>query len=225
MTKNIIFLEKSFKTQREFEAFVKNIIYEVIGICNDIKNIHPSHYNTLVKILERHPDFTSKTQNMSNIKIVKDTLNINALKTIIINADTSETDISWKTAITGKLKGNKHKLMSAMRSSIDEQTYHCRKNNEKKCVLCSSSNQLHVDHILHFDEIAFDFINIMETKGIPMPNIFGDTNDNTHRKCFLQTDNYFKNEWIDYHYKHASLRILCKSCNLKRSKTNHKLKA
>lgn len=35
--KSIIFLEKTYKTQGEFEAFVKNIIYNVIGICNDIK--------------------------------------------------------------------------------------------------------------------------------------------------------------------------------------------
>jgi len=223
MPKNsIIFLEKTYKTQGEFEAFVKNIIYNVIGICNDIKNIYPSHYNILIEILKRHPDFFSKTQNMSNIKIIRDTLNINALKIIIINTDASEIDISWKVAITGKSKGNKHELMSAMRSSIDEQIYKFRRDNEAKCVLCPNTDKLHVDHIIHFDEIAVNFINIMERKNIP--NIFGDTNDTTHRRCFLEIDEIFKNEWVGYHYKNASLRMLCQNCNLTRSKTNHKFK-
>ena len=102
-------------------------------MCNDIQNIYPSHYISLIEILKWHPDFVSKTQNMCNIKIIRDTLNINALKIIIINTDTSEIDISWKCAITGKPKGNKHELMSAMRSSVDEQIFQFRKNNEERC--------------------------------------------------------------------------------------------
>ena len=80
----VIFLDKTYKTQGEFEAFVKNLIYNEIGICDDIENIHPSHYNTLIEILKRHPDYVKKTQNMCKIKIMKDTLNIQALKLIII---------------------------------------------------------------------------------------------------------------------------------------------
>jgi 5-methylcytosine-specific restriction endonuclease McrA len=220
----IIFLEKTYKTQGEFETFVKNIIYNDIGICNDIKNKNPHHYNILIEILKRHPDFFSKTQNMYNIKIIEDTLNKKAFKIIIINKDSSEIDISWKVAITGKSKGYKHDLMSAMRSSISEQILIFRRYNEAKCVLCPNTENLQVDHIIHFDEIALNFINIMERKNIPKPNIFGDTNDNTHRKCFLKIDENFKNEWVDYHYKNASLRILCQNCNLTRTKTTHKFK-
>ena len=47
----VIFLDKTYKTQGEFEAFVKNLIYNEIGVCDDIENIHPSHYNTLIEIL------------------------------------------------------------------------------------------------------------------------------------------------------------------------------
>jgi len=221
--KPIIFLDKTYKTQGEFESFVKNLIYNNIGICDDIKNMHPSHYITLIEVLKRHPDYISKIQNMCKIKIIRDTLNINALKIIIIKTDESEIDISWKIAITGKPKGNKHELMSAMRSSVDEQIFQFRKDNAEKCVLCPNTDKLHVDHIIHFDEIALNFINIMEDKNINIPNTFGDTNDDTHRRCFLETDNTFKNEWIDYHYKHATLRMLCQTCNLTRTKTKHKV--
>ena len=65
--KSIIFLDKTYKTQGEFELFVKKVIYDDIGICNDVKNKHPSHYITLIEILKRHPDFFSKTQNPSYI--------------------------------------------------------------------------------------------------------------------------------------------------------------
>lgn len=219
----IIFLDKTYKTQGEFEAFVKHLIYNDIGVCNDIKNIYPSHYNTLIEILKRHPEFNSKTQNMCNIKIIRDTLNINAFKIIIIKTDESEIDISWKCAITGKPKGNKHDLMSAMRSSVDEQILRFRKNNKAKCALCPNTDKLHVDHIIHFDEIVLNFINIMESKKIKIPDTFGDTNDDTHRRCFLEIYNNFKNEWIEYHNKHATLRILCQTCNLTRTKTKNKI--
>jgi hypothetical protein len=213
--KPITFLKKTYKSQSEFEAFVKNIIYKEIGLCNDVKNIYPSHYITIIEILKRHPDFISKTQNMCNIKIIDDTLNKNALKIIIINTDSSEIDISWRSAITGKRKGNKHHLMSAMRSSLDQQIYNFKKDNEKKCVLCHITDKLHVDHIILFDEIALNFINSQNTT---IPTKFAEKNDNTNRKCFLESDIDFKKKWIEYHYKNASLRILCQKCNLTRSR-------
>ena len=44
--KSIIFLDKTYKTQGEFEAFVKNLIYNGIGICDDIKNEESHLYPT-----------------------------------------------------------------------------------------------------------------------------------------------------------------------------------
>jgi 5-methylcytosine-specific restriction endonuclease McrA len=217
----VIFLEKTYRTQGDFELFVKKLIYD-IGVCPDIKNTHLSHYTTLIEILKRHPDFISKTQNMCNIKIVKDTLNTTGLKILIINTDTSETDISWKCAITGKPKTDKNTLMSAMRSSVDEQIFHFRKRSNSKCVLCSDVNKLHVDHIIHFDEIVFNFMNIIKGRNIKIPNSFGETNDNTHRKCFLEIDDNFRNEWVEYHNENASLQILCQTCNLTKPKTKIK---
>ena len=221
--KPVIFLGKTYKTQSEFELFVKNLIYNDIGICDNIKNSYPSHYNTLIEILKRHPNFTSKTQKMFNLKIVKDTLNTSGLKILIINDDMSETDISWKCAITGKHTSYKNELMSAMRSSVDEQIFEFRKTSSNKCVLCPNTDKLHVDHIIHFDEIVFNFISIMKDKNIGIPNTFGETDDNTHRRCFLEIDDNFKNEWIKYHYENASLQMLCQTCNLTRTKTKCKI--
>ena len=222
--KPVIFLGNTYKTQGEFEAYIKDIIYNDVGICDNIKINHPSHYIKLIEILKRHPDFDNKTQDMCDLSIVRDALNVHALKIMIINEDASETDISWRCAITGKPKTKKEELVSAMRSSVDEQIFQFRKDNEKQCVLCLNTDKtLEVDHIIHFDEIVFNFMKRIENKKISIPNSLGDTIDNTHRRCFLETDVIFKNEWIDYHRKNAQLRMLCKKCNATRHKSELKL--
>jgi len=221
--KSIIFLDKTYKSQGEFEVFVRNLIYNEIGLCDDIKNKRPAHYNTLNEVLKRHPNYHAKTENMRNLKTYKDALNSNALKIMIVNTDDSENDISWRIAISGKAKENKSDLICAMRTSVLDQIKLFKKNNKKKCVLCFATDNLHVDHILHFDELVFNFINLMNTKNIITPKVFDDMNDNTHRKCFFDTDNKFKNEWIDYHLKNATLRILCQTCNLTRCKSKQKI--
>ena len=62
LSKPVIFLDKTYKSQKDFEKYVKQLIYEEIGICNDIKTLHPDKYQILIKILERHPEFTLKTE-------------------------------------------------------------------------------------------------------------------------------------------------------------------
>ena len=132
-SKPVTFLDKTYKTQKLFEAFVKNVIYNDIGICYDIKNTHPTNYIILIKILERHPGFSSKAESMCNIKIIPDSLNRRALKTIIIKKD-GEIDISWRCAISGRHKPSKGELTSAMRSSIEEQILQFKNTNKKKGV-------------------------------------------------------------------------------------------
>ena len=222
--KPVTFLNKVYKTQGEFERYVKKIIYKDIGICNDIKNTYPKKYNLLIKILERHPEFNSKTENMCNIKIVCDTLNKQALKVLIIKND-REIDISWRCAITGKHKSKKSELTSALRSSIQKQIYEFRReNNNKYCELCGSNKKLHVDHNDEvgsaFDELVLKFT---KTYNIKIPNKFGETNDNTHRRCFLEKDNFFKDKWVEFHRQKAILRMLCRTCNINRKKTKNKL--
>lgn len=218
---------KKYKTQKEFEIFVKNLIYNEIGICNDIKNIYPYKYKKLIKILQRHPEFNSKSKNICNLIIIKNKLNRNALEINIVKTNKEIIDISWRCAITGKYKTKKSDLMSAMRISIYPQIYEFKRISKNHCCeLCGSISKLDVDHDdtknSAFDELVYNFIN--ENKDIKIPNKFQESNDNTHRKCFLEKDKYFKDMWIRYHYQHACLRILCHSCNISRPKTKNKLK-
>lgn len=223
--KPIVFLGKIYKTQKKFEQYVKKIIYEEIGVCYDIKNTYPEKFDILIKILERHPEFISKTKNMCNIKIINDVLNVKALKIIIIKND-GEVDISWRCAITGKHKSKKSELMSAMRTSINKQIDNYRRNCEINfCEICGSVKRLHVDHNDEkksgFDELVFNFVK--DNNDIQIPDNFEELNDGTHRRCFLEKDNLFRDKWIKYHDKNAILRILCEKCNLSRPKTKKKL--
>ena len=226
--KPVIFLNIEYKTQLEFEKYVKKIIYEDIGICNDIKNTYPKEYYILIKILERHPEFKTKTKNMSNIKITHDKLNKKALKTIIINNDGKNIDISWKCAITGKSKSKKYDLTSALRSSIDTQIHQFRKDHiNDYCQICGSTEKLQVDHNdtknSSFAELVLNFISyIKKNTDIEIPDKFGELNDDTHRRGFLEEDTAFKNKWLKYHKEHASLRILCRTCNIRRPKLKNK---
>ena len=223
--KPVTFLNTEFKTQGDFEKYVKKIIYEDIGICNDIKNTYPDKYYILIKILERHPDYNSKAENMCNIKIMYDTLNKKALKTLIVKNDGNDVDISWRCAISAKRKSKKHELMSAMRSSIDPQIKQFRReHNNDNCQICGNIERLDVDHNDEknsaFDEIVLNFIK--KNNDMKIPDKFGELNDDTHRRSFLEEDTLFKDKWLKYHKKHASLRMLCHNCNIRRTKTKNK---
>lgn len=223
--KPVYFLNKQYKTQGEFEKFVKQIIYNDIGICFDVKNTHPDKYYILIKILERHPRWNSKSENMCNVKIIPDALNVKALQTIIIT-DNGEVDISWKCAVTGKGKSKKGELMMAMRVSVQEQVNYFRENcNIYCCELCKSDKQLNVDHNDEknsaFDELAYNFVK--DNNDIKIPDTFGELNDGTNRRCFLEKDYIFRDRWVEYHRQFAILRILCHKCNISRPKTRKKI--
>ena len=223
--KPVTFLNAEYKTQGEFEKYVKKIIYEDIGICNDVKNAYPDKYYILIKILERHPDFNSKTENMCNIKIMYDTLNKKALKTLIVKNDGNNIDISWRCAISAKHKSKKHELMSAMRSSIDSQIKQFKKDHYNDgCQICGNIERLDVDHNdtknSAFDELVSNFIK--KNNDLEIPDKFGELNDDTHRRRFLEKDTDFKDKWLKYHNEHASLRMLCHHCNISRPKTKNK---
>jgi hypothetical protein len=215
------FLGKIHPTQTAFETFIKNIIYNEIGICDDIRYTHPTNYNILVALFRRHPDFASKSRDMCNIKTIRN-INAKAIGTNIVTNNGEEIDISWQTAIKGKHKSAKSELVSAMRNSINPQIIEFKNNNKKECVLCFGKNNIHADHHEpQFEELVKNFINLMKNQNITIPNNFGDDHS-TNIRCFLEDDYMFKNKWIKFHKEKAVLRILCSRCNLTRSKTKNK---
>lgn len=222
--KQIIFLNKEYSSQKEFEKFIKEIIYEKIKICNDIKNKYPEEYKILVEFLKRHPTYDLKTKNMCNLKISSNKLNKKALEILILNNDKTEIDISWNQAIKGGHKTHKSELVSAMRSSIELQIINFKNNNEKICSKCGSDDKIHIDHYNpQFNELTKMFIDYIKEKNIKIPTKFDDMIDKTNRRCFKVDDKIFEKKWKKYHKKKAELRVLCSNCNLTRSKTKNNI--
>jgi hypothetical protein len=79
-------------------------------------------------------------------------------------------------------------------------------------------NDLHVDHINHFEQISNNFISYWKSLGKEVPTVFSESKDGSHRRCFLTENKDFENEWKEYHQNIAQLRFLCKDCNLTRDK-------
>ena len=205
-----------FTTQTAAEKHIRCLIQN-LGICSSVKDANKKSYETIYELCKRHPDSTNKMKDIADFKIVKNKLNSKAYELHICRIDGSTTDISWKVCITGRAKTYKNDLFSAFRVSISDQIQEFRLMNDTlKCVLCNKKNiKTHVDHVIHFQKIVEDFLQVYNGS---YSKSFDTIDDNTNRCCFTQADTDIKQMFQEYHKNNASLRILCEECNLKRKK-------
>ncbi len=204
---------RNFPTKTSFEAYVKDLIYNKIGVCTDVEKKHPEHFQFLMDFLSRHPDFTSKITGMERIDIQKNALG-NGNEIIIVKQPLNEC-ISWKIALNGKVPCADADLIQSLRNVVSEQVIAFRKDSpEQKCEMCSSDDKLEVDHIHHFHKLSTDFLSTRNYR----PSKFSKMTDGTNRVCFHSSDKEFEDAWKEYHFKSATLRLLCRGCNSKRGK-------
>ncbi len=203
--------DKHFTTKKSLEEYTKNIITN-IGCCSSIKNNHIHHYNFFVNLFTRHPKYPEKIYNMCDISIVRNKVNPKYLELNIIKDDGSIDDISWRSCVSG---AEKDKFKCAMRFAINEQIRHFRSTSNNQCAICNTSeaDEYHVDHENHFEGLLCEFL---QTTQKTKPTIFQNTYDN--RKSFTKDDIDYEDEWKSFHQNKALLRLLCRSCNLKRPK-------
>lgn len=208
----------NLKTQKQIKEYTRYVIDD-IGICDDIKNIHPKYYNYLTTFLfPRHTAYPEKFINMKNIGIRKNRL-FKHLEVYIIKYDGCVDDVSvMRNCVTGK-KAND--LSLAMRNSIYSQIKDFKdKSPELKCVDCGSINNIHIDHNNpQFIELQKNFI---KSSKLDIPKNFDDNDWNG--KIFRDVDNDFENEWKKYHKDNANLQPLCEKCNLTKKKSKTKFK-
>ena len=94
-----------------------------------------------------------------------------------------------------------------MRNVINDQIIEYRTaQNKLVCEFCQSTDNPHVDHIIHFEKLMKDFIK--ENKA---PETF--LHECNKKIRFRQEDEAFKTKWQQYHRENATLRILCAKCN------------
>ena len=209
----ILFNNKCFKTKGAFKLYIKEIIYNHIGITSSIKDNYNNYFDEMIELFKRHPKYINKTKNLKDIEIIQNIQNKNAFGMNIINNDNTITSISWVTCIKGTNASVKQKLNNAFRSSISNQIMDFKKDKILQCQFCNSIDDIHVDHILHFHKIRDNFLNTIN-HDLQIPNSF--TNNNYNNIVFLDKDIEFNNLWQKYHQQNAELRLLCRSCNLSR---------
>ena len=203
-----------FTTKKSLEERTRNII-ETLGICQSIRTKSISDYNFLINLFRRHPKYPEKIYDICDISIVRNKVNSNGLELNIVKSNGTVDDISWKNCISGS---EKDKFKGALRVCIDEQIRSFRSTCNNECAICKTlgAEEYHVDHENHFEEILYEFL---QTTRRHKPTIFQNTNDN--RKSFTSDDKEYEDEWKLFHKNKARLRLLCRSCNLKRPKWKH----
>ena len=210
---NLIFDSKS-----ELKVYVQNMIKQ-IGPCSSLKSYHIDQYDFLVHLFERHSEYPEKIDGMIDIAFVPNIRNSKDIVMHIIKENGDHDDISWNNCVSQKKKSE---LPRALRFAIENQCISFKQNYLKQhgieqCAICQSTERdkkYHVDHINHFEQIVCEFI---KSTLLKRPTIFRDA-PGDYMKTFIEDDKPFEDEWKLFHQKHANLRILCASCNLKRPK-------
>jgi hypothetical protein len=200
---------EQFKTKKAMKDYYCKIIHE-IGLCDSIKTEYPQYYNEFIELFERHPNSKKRLEGITDIQIKKNIQYHNF--ELYIVTDISCICISYLLCISQKYTKN-FGLKAAMRESIQSQITEFKTNTILICEICGSSENPQADHIKHFDELYNEFLSL---NTLEVPTRFNDTLANL--KVFKEEDFLFCKSWQDYHKQNATLRILCRTCNLSRPK-------
>jgi hypothetical protein len=189
-----------------------------IGITPSIRSHSPAEYEYFHELVKRHAAHEEKLKDLSDIAIRQDAINKKALAIDIVNTDGTRTEISWKNCVTGKSESQRSKFHSALRYAVEDQIAAFREQSKvETCELCTESlslHEIHVDHILHF-EILVD--NFMARQEFMMPTAY-EKEPMTYLTRFKEEDRDIARRFAEYHREHATLRLVCGPCNLKREK-------
>lgn len=217
----IIIGEYSFKSQAECETFTRDCLNK-IGLTNSVKQTNNEYFNYLLELCKRHPNKDVKLKNFVDFQINYSVLNKKGMELNIVNENGTLTEISWKKCITGKKSTNNSKFNSALRTSVSNQIKDFRnKSNVDICQECNCSLFQICSHIDHyepqFSQLVENFLEINKEIIHSIPESYN-KKPNTYELFFKDDDKWIGEAFADYHFKNASLRVLCENCNLTRKK-------
>ena len=206
--------KNNFKTKKEAEDFSRNYINK-LG-CGFISNLDLEPFKFFMDLINNHPNAKDKIGcGIKKIQIQKNSLNKNALETIIVRNDDSTIDFIWLKCSTSSSNSIFDNLKAAMRQYVSIDTQNFKKKSIKKCVFCKCiEGDFHTDH--HepsFKKLVDDFLNINPNH----PTNFDDE-PKTNIAIFKKDDKDYADIWKEYHNNNANLQILCSDCNLRKSK-------
>jgi len=202
-----------FKTKKATEKYVQDLVLR--NHYKDIKLLDDD-FNFLNDLIKLHPEYKEKVGDGIEYFHVKNHPLYNWLFLLHIKQKNKDELVvfSWKECLKKKKTTNIKNFKKALRTTIEPQRIEFKNScNDLKCEMCSSRKMPQVDHIIHFEKILEDFLKINKEK-IP---ISFNQNKNLQLE-FKNQDNVLKNNWFAFHKEKATLRILCKTCNLERPK-------
>jgi len=174
-------------------------------------------FNYLISMIDLHPEKQYKIgDGIESFHIKHDFYNNIAL---FINQKTKKlVSVSWVSICNFKAPSITQLFKDAMRQAIDPQIYEFRQKKFREgkliCEFCNRTDNIHIDHIKQFKQIYEEFFEEYEFE---IPKYYT-KEEGTNRCKFTDHDTELKNVWYNFHKEHASLRPLCKDCNLSRPK-------
>lgn len=220
MKNKYIINNKTYTTKAQILKYFKNI-KDKYPVNTLLKETNEEDYNDVIGLFKYHSAFDKKTKDMKDI-IIKQDYYKNKAYFILKNDNTTE-DISYihakdcvgKETSEQKAMTIKKNLNSAFRFSVQPQIKDFRKKtNQNCCQFCESVSNLEVDHILEFKTIVEMFKSKNKLK---LPTSFND-NKKTNQAIFKEEDKNLSDDFYNFHLEKATLRLLCKKCNLGRTK-------
>ncbi len=208
---------EEFDTTEELRDFVVHTIRST-GLCKSLKNEHPEVYDFFLSLFQRHPEKERKevalTTDISIRRFPK--AKPQAVQPIqdhqffLHRSNGTEDSISWVSCVKGAINPVGKRLNWAMRQSIEGQIREFRAAHPNTpCEFCHTYENRTVDHIKKFRDLKDEFLNAHPNH----PTEFG--KNELAQEIFRPEDAAFETAWQEYHRTHASLRILCKPCNMK----------
>jgi hypothetical protein len=201
-----------FRTQKDAVTYTRDVITS-IG-CGEIRNDH-ARFSFFCKLINNHSNSFEKIgYGIDYFEICENKLNSKRYHMNIIRLDGSSIDFSWNDCAKKTSNDVRKKLKDAMREYVNVDIFEFRKAHELICQICGiDDGEFHVDHNdPPFIQLHDSFL---KTNKLPIPILFD--NNEFYQVKFKNDDLQFAENWLKYHKENATLQILCKLCNLKKS--------
>lgn len=202
---------QSFLTKKKATDYTRNILKNNFDKTITIDDIEVFEYLHALVSLHPYPDSKIGT-GIESFYVGHDGYKNTAL--FINQKEEKHISISFIQICKFKPPTTEQFFKAAMRQAITYQIDDFKNNydGELNCNFCGDNEKIQIDHILHFQKIYIDFLEKYEIK---MP-VYYDKEDKTNRCKFKVKDTVLRLLWCDYHKEVATLRPLCRTCNLKR---------
>jgi hypothetical protein len=211
----------TFRTDTAKKDYVRGVI-KGIGICKSIKAVSTDDYDTVLTIVQNHPEATAKLKDIEDFYIIKNTMGA-GFTLMIKKKGGGKMDVSYILSATGKGPSDRAVFHACLRVSVDPQIREFKNNerNTKECALCkktlTNDTGREADHVKHFATIIDEFIS-MQPAPFTYPTETKECDDGTYRYRLTDTDRILEEAFMVYHKQEAKLRLTCKKCNQGRDK-------